>query len=279
MIVEVALGLQHSKPRTQHMRDRLLRGGFSCGSSHGIQRLATQLPHRRAQSLQGDQRVFDRQQPALPGIAVQLIVAYDGRDRTFVQRLLYEIMPIQPLALDRKEKLASRHRAGVDGIGLRHFFGQELSRRGNNLGDSGDRKLHLAAPAEAASHSNPAARRAPRATSRSSNGADPSRVTCTFSCPLPANNTMSPGRASPMASAIALRRSTSTLYFTPAFCRPTTESLIITSGSSLRELSDVTTTTRLPRPAASPIRGPFLRSRSPPHPNTVNTLPFALDTT
>src|SRR5260370_23781067 len=260
------------------MCNRFLRSRLAGRSGHRNQRLAPQLPHRGCQSLQGDQRVFDRQQPALPGIPVQLIVAYDGRDRTFVQRLLYEIMPIQPLALDRKEKLASRHRAGVDGIGLRHFFGQELSRRGNKLGDSGDRQLHLAAPAEAASHSNPAARRAPRATSRSSNGADPSRVTATFSCPLPANNTMSPGRASPMASAIALRRSTSTLYFTPAFCRPTTESLIMASGSSLRGLSEVNTTRSLPRPAASPIKGRFLRSRSPPHPNTVNTLPFALDT-
>ena len=38
---------------------------------------------------------------------------------------------------------------------------------------------------------------------------------------------MSPGRASLMASAIALRRSASIVYFAPVFCRPTTASLMM----------------------------------------------------
>ena len=47
---------------------------------------------------------------------------------------------------------------------------------------------------------------------------------------------------------------------------------MIARGSSLRGLSEVSTTKSLPRPAASPISGRLARSRSPPQPNTVMTL-------
>src|SRR5882672_2622297 len=260
------------------MRDRFLCSRLPCRSRHRNQRLAPQLPHCRGQTLERDQRVVYPQQLGLHRIAVQPISLYDSCDRSLFQRQLHEVVAIQPFAFHRKEKLARSDGSRVDGICLRHIFERKLSPRRNKLRNPDERQLHFAAPACAASHSNPAARSASRATSRSSKGADPSRVTCTFSCPLPASRTMSPGRASPMASAIALRRSASTLYFTPVFCSPTTASLIIASGSSLRGLSDVSTTKSLPRPAASPISGRFLRSRSPPHPNTVNTLPFALET-
>jgi len=47
------------------------------------------------------------------------------------------------------------------------------------------------------------------------------------------------------------------------------QSLIMSRGSSLRGLSEVSTTISLKRPAASPIRGRLVLSRSPPHPNNV----------
>ena len=46
---------------------------------------------------------------------------------------------------------------------------------------------------------------------------------------------------------------------------------MIASGSSLRGLSDVTTTKSASRAATAPISGRFARSRSPPHPNAQIT--------
>ena len=46
-------------------------------------------------------------------------------------------------------------------------------------------------------------------------------------------------------------------------------SSMIRAGSSLRGLSDVTITRSLSRAATAPISGRFVRSRSPPQPNTV----------
>ena len=46
-------------------------------------------------------------------------------------------------------------------------------------------------------------------------------------------------------------------------------SSMIRSGSSERGLSEVSTTRSLSRPATAPISGRFVRSRSPPQPNTV----------
>ena len=66
----------------------------------------------------------------------------------------------------------------------------------------------------------------------------------------------------------------SIVYFAPGRCRPTSASLMMASGSSLRGLSEVSTTKSLPRPAASPISGRLARSRSPPQPNTVMTRPL-----
>src|SRR5208282_3716177 len=69
------------------------------------------------------------------------------------------------------------------------------------------------------------------------------------------------------AKAIALRRSGSMEYFAPDFCNPdlcspTTASFMMASGSSERGLSEVRTTKSLPLPAASPINGRLVRSRS-----------------
>src|SRR5207249_10126979 len=50
---------------------------------------------------------------------------------------------------------------------------------------------------------------------------------------------------------------------------------ILRIGSSLRGLSEVITITSLSRPATAPINGRFVRSRSPPQPNTVMRRPGA----
>ena len=54
---------------------------------------------------------------------------------------------------------------------------------------------------------------------------------------------------------------------------PRRTSSMIAAGSSLRGLSEVTTTTSLMRPATAPISGRLVRSRSPPQPNTVMSRP------
>src|SRR5260370_40429018 len=73
---------------------------------------------------------------------------------------------------------------------------------------------------------------------------------------------MSRGMAWLSARRMACLRSTSTAYRVPVFFKPGSASSMISDGSSLRGLSDVSTTKSLPLPAASPISGRLLRSRS-----------------
>src|SRR5580692_5647986 len=274
MIVEVPFRLQHPKPRAQNVCHRFLRGRLARRSRDRDQRFPPQPPHGRGQSLQCNQGVRHRQQPCLARIPPHLILAHDCGSGPLLEGLFHIVVPIQALALHRKEKLTRSHCPRINRISVHGFLGSKLPGSGNKLRNLGQREPHPLAPPRAAWHSYPAARNTSRATSKSSNGAAPSRITCTFSCPFPVSSTRSPGRASRIASPIAFRRSTSTLYFTPVFCSPTTASLIMARGSSPRGLSEVSTTKSLPRPAASPISGRFFLSRSPPHPNTVNTLPF-----
>src|SRR6202050_316133 len=188
---------------------------------------------------------------------MQLIVLDDRCGGTLLQRGVHVVVTVESIAFNREEKLSRSNRARVDGISCDGITPGDLreqisvcadSRLGypyicgrDKLGDFRERQLHAGA-LRVCAHSNPTPRKAPRATATSSKACDPSRVTCTFSCPLPASRTISPGRASAMASAIALRRSTSTRYFTPVFCSPTKASLMIARGSSLRGLSEVSTT-------------------------------------
>ena len=72
-----------------------------------------------------------------------------------------------------------------------------------------------------------------------------------------------------MAISMARARSGSTSTLAEVRCRPTSASLMMSSGSSLRGLSLVSTTRSLSGPAASPISGRLLRSRSPPQPKSV----------
>ena len=73
------------------------------------------------------------------------------------------------------------------------------------------------------------------------------------------------------ARRMAAARSTSTVYSTPVDCRPGSISARIAAGSSERGLSLVATTKSLPSPAAWPILGRLVRSRSPPQPKSVIT--------
>ena len=107
-------------------------------------------------------------------------------------------------------------------------------------------------------------------TSRSSKGTTRSAKTWPCSCPLPATSTMSSGPAEPTASVMAARRSDSTVGID---AQPATICEMISSGSSERGLSEVTTTASAVRQATSPIIGRFPLSRSPPHPNTTVSRP------
>src|SRR5258707_59217 len=66
---------------------------------------------------------------------------------------------------------------------------------------------------------------------------------------------MSPARASSIARPMAFSRSGSIMYLPRVFCRPTTMSLMIFSGSSLLGLSLDKIVRSLRRPPTSPITG------------------------
>src|SRR5260370_37340093 len=122
-------------------------------------------------------------------MAGQITSTDHGSRSAFLQRRLYKIVAVQPFPFHRKEKLTGLYRPRVDGVSPRHIISHVLARGRNELADSRQRQSHVRVPAAAlaASQSKPASRNASRATSTSSKGHDPSRVTCIFSCPLPAS--------------------------------------------------------------------------------------------
>src|ERR1035441_311823 len=289
MIIEIPFGTMHAVLDREQMGHRFFGGGLAHRAGHGDGRLAPHFSHRRRERLQRDQSVIDDKQSGRVGIARQLPLPDHRGNRTPAQRLLDEVVTVEAFAFDREEKFAGLRGAGIDGISLGHrmtvvlagrrLAGRCLLGRSNEFGDARQKKFHAvfhAEPAFAALlHSCPRANRLSRATSTSSKGIVPSFAICPFSCPLPASNTMSPGAACCRANAMALRRSGSMVYFAPDFCSPTSASFMMASGSSERGLSDVSTTKSLPLPAASPISGRLARSRSPPHPKSVMTLPLS----
>jgi hypothetical protein len=62
-----------------------------------------------------------------PVAAGQPVLTDDGPHGALLQRLRHEVMPIQALALHRKEKLARATRTRVNRVGLRHFPGIEVA--------------------------------------------------------------------------------------------------------------------------------------------------------
>src|SRR5258707_9714420 len=107
---------------------------------------------------------------------MSLVFAYHRRDGLFFQGLFNKVMAIQPLPFYRKKKLAGTNRPRVDRIRLSLLLRNKLSPRGDKLCNLGKLQPHALAPAFAAPHSKPASLNAPRATSKSSNGAEPSRM-------------------------------------------------------------------------------------------------------
>src|ERR1051326_8387144 len=122
-------------------------------------------------------------------------------------------MSIEPLAFHGEEQISRLHCAGIDRITFCVRGAIEVAFGADQLGNLAQRQLHFAA--FTVEPPNPSAASASRATSTSLNGTGPLFKTWTCSCPLPAINTMSPGRASPIAKAIALRRSGSITKVTP----------------------------------------------------------------
>ncbi len=106
----------------------------------------------------------------------------------------------------------------------------------------------------------------------------PKHIDC--SCPLPQAMTTSPVRAIWQASRIASPRSgtrnRSTPSRFPASCAAAALAPMISSRSSVRGSSAVSTTTSANSAAIRPIHGRFSRSRSPAQPKTTITRPSAI---
>src|SRR5262249_41845725 len=106
VVVEVAFGLKHAKLRTQNMSDGFFCRCLSGGTSDPDQRLTPNLTYACGESLQGDERVIDRQQARLIRVTMQFIFAHDGRDRALFQSASDEIVAVEALSFDREKKLA-----------------------------------------------------------------------------------------------------------------------------------------------------------------------------
>ena len=112
-------------------------------------------------------------------------------------------------------------------------------------------------------------------TSLSSKGYFTPFISWYFSWPLPATRMMSSGLERLTAVLIASFLSAIEIYFLfAAELNPLSISFSISSGSSLRGLSDVKRALLLYSQAASAITGLFVLSLSPPHPTTVITCSF-----
>src|SRR5438270_10480821 len=110
MIIEVALGLEHAKLRIEHMRYGLLRRGLTRRSSHAHQRLGPDLAYGGGQPLERSQSVVHDEQPVFLRVAMQFFLL-DDRSRCFFFECRDDVvMPVEPFALDGKEKLS-----GTDG--------------------------------------------------------------------------------------------------------------------------------------------------------------------
>src|SRR5882757_1769615 len=265
-IIQIPRRLQHLEPRSENLRHGLLRGRLPCRPSHSNHPPAPLRSHCLGKLLQRPQHtilaVRHLQQPLLVHFRRHHPpITHNRRYRTICKRCSHIIMPIQPFAANRKEQLRSANRSRIDSIPHRLCQRIELTISMNPIRNLPQCQLHAISFNTSA------------ATATSSKGTVLSFNICTFSCPLPAIKTISPGRAARIAIAIAPARSSSTTQSVPVSRTPARASSMIAIGSSLRGLSLVNTTRSLPAPATRPIFGRFVRSRSPPHPNSVITRP------
>src|SRR6185312_4588768 len=272
MVVEVSLSLQHLELRAQNLRNALFGGRLARRAgdanhapapfaAHAVRELLHRIQNAVVTLIgNAQQRAFiklRRRQPAL---------THDCCYRSIRDGGINVIVPIDALTFHREEQLPRADRARVDGVPHHLFRRIEDSFSMDPVCNLSQRQRHRA-PSCAMS------RRMRAASATSSNGTGPSAKICSFSCPLPASRTISPGFAARIATSIAARRSSSTTNVAPVSRTPGRASLMISIGSSLRGLSLVTMTRSLSAPATRPIFGRFVLSRSPPQPNIVITRP------
>ena len=131
------------------------------------------------------------------------------------QRRFDVVVTVQPFALDSEKQVARLNRAGIDGIPYWRQLRDEAAGRAARTPPLAKVAASYAFRMVFASTHILHARALARASSMSSKGTVPSRVTCIFSCPFPAISTISPGLASLIANSIAFRRSGSSVYFVP----------------------------------------------------------------
>src|ERR1700722_1740228 len=109
---------------------------------------------------------------------MHFVLAHNCGQGSLLQSGVHEIVAVETFAFHREEEFSWSDRSGVDGIGLGNLFTDsrggylDRTRSRNKLRDLPERQFHAGIPAVATggSHSNPAALRAWRATSTSSNG-------------------------------------------------------------------------------------------------------------
>ena len=293
VIVQVAPVPKHRVLRRQELRGELLRRRLARAAGDRHHRRARAAAHFARAVLERPRRVGHldqkRRRPGLSCLGQSRRRRHHRSGRARGQRSGDEVVPVEPIAANRDEQIAGLRstacrsttvrRAGPDRpsttrppvaaaisaalseIDIRHRSRSPASRC-------------AAAPARRA----PLRRRRTAASCRRSPGT--SRAPCRRS------GSGRRARASRTAFSIASRRSTIASDGVPFCCpfgairsagmtMPRRISSRIFSGSSLRGLSDVTITRSLSRAATAPISGRFVRSRSPPQPNTVTSRPVA----
>ena len=194
---------------------------------------------------------------------------------------------------NRSPRIATNRSPGAsvrESIDHRSIRASAVARHHPAAGDGGDLRggqrdriaTPLRSPASRCGAAPAPRARPPRRRTAASGRRSPgtSRVPCRRSAP----DRLAARRGSPSRSPRADRRSRARASASCPLARdaigagmtmPRRISSMIRSGSSLRGLSDVTITRSLNRAATAPISGRFVRSRSPPQPNTVTMRPVA----
>src|SRR5215472_1633366 len=118
VVVEVPFRAVDVVARGEQVGHGVLGGGLTHGTGDREGGLAPEAAHGRSESLQGEQRVIDREQAALDGIAGEMILANNGRNRAALQGLVHVIVAIEAVAFYREEQLTGLNGARIDGVAL-----------------------------------------------------------------------------------------------------------------------------------------------------------------
>ena len=256
-------------------RDHVLRGGLAGAAGDRRPPSPPSPPRPRRQRLQAPPACRRRESagPPRPGLPL------DYRRASALWPVLSDvIMPIVSFPTHGKEQIPGLHSARINAEARDH---SAISRRcakyfcdvrkSSLISDvrsrsSFIRRAHPFIPLHSPANAEPAAPLRGRRT-RSSGPSEPdtSRVLCRRGARC------RPARLRSRALRMAFARSGSATCGVSKRRRPTSASFMMSSGSSVRGLSEVSTTKSLCSPAAMPISGRLARSRSPPQPNSVMT--------